>query len=228
MLNNAPSGGSASKLRDIRYVGVINGGYSLSSRNEAHSDSDAGKDRVSVFACRTISISTSKIAIVGPVQGLVGEGVHVKLEGFDIISGTIYQLIQGGIIVGFEVSEAEQLKIAKRIDWAKKRKFSALKDKRVHKRIMPPQPRTAITLANGNMVEGFIIDVSVSGIAISADLQLKVGDRLAVGKAIGVVVRMLDVGFAVNFEQQLDLNKMDEVFRWSLAALDKKDDQGTG
>jgi hypothetical protein len=48
----------------------------------------------------------------------------------------------------------------------------------------------------------FIIDMSVSGAAVSADVQPEVGTPLAVGACIGRVVRHLELGFAVKFIEE--------------------------
>ena len=203
----------AEQLHDIRYIGAIKGCYSLSSR-ELGSD-----DQVKVFACRTQSISTKRIVIDAPVRGEVGELVSAKFEEFDIISGMISQINPGGFIIDIMATEAECTKIAGKIDWVKKKKFRSFQDKRKHKRIMPPNPRSAITFADGSVIECFVVDVSQSGVAVSADNTPEIGARLAVGHAVGVVIRHLDVGFAVRFEKNLDLDHLDAVFAWSLSYL---------
>jgi len=207
----------ADQLHDIRYIGAICGCYSLSSR-EIVSD-----DQVKVFACRSQSISTKRIVVDAPVRGEVGELVCAKFEGFDIISGMISQLNPGGFVIDIMATKDECTKIAAKIDWVKKNKFRSFHDKRKHKRIMPPNPRTAITLSDGAVVECFVIDVSQSGVAVSADIFPEIGTRLAVGKAIGVVVRHLEVGFAIRFEETLDLDHLDAVFAWSLSYLNDGD-----
>jgi len=203
----------AEQLHDIRYIGAVKGCYSLSSR------SLEGDDQIKVFACRTQSISTKRIVVDAPVRGEVGELVCAKFEEFDIINGMISQINPGGFVIDVMATEDECTKIAAKIDWVKKRKFRSFQDKRKHKRVMPPNPRTAMTLADGSVIECFVIDVSQSGVAVSADVAPLVGARLAVGHAVGVVVRHLDVGFAVRFEKTLDLDNLDAVFAWSLNYL---------
>jgi hypothetical protein len=52
----------------------------------------------------------------------------------------------------------------------------------------------------------FVIDMSVSGAAVSADVQPEIGTPLAVGACIGRVVRLLPDGFAVKFVEQQSRN----------------------
>jgi hypothetical protein len=59
-------------------------------------------------------------------------------------------------------------------------------------------------LADGSMHGCFVIDMSVSGAAVSAEIYPKLGDVLAVGRIIGRVVRMFREGFAVRFIELQD------------------------
>src|SRR6266511_1028132 len=63
-------------------------------------------------------------------------------------------------------------------------------------------------LHDGTTMTCFVIDISVSGAAISADTVPEIATVLAVGKAIGRVVRHFAGGFAVKF---VDLHNRDSV-----------------
>jgi hypothetical protein len=66
-------------------------------------------------------------------------------------------------------------------------------------------------LADGTVHDCFIIDMSVSGVAVSAQLQPPIGMPLAIGACIGRVVRLLPDGFAVKFvetQNRPDLNRL--------------------
>ncbi len=200
----------AEKLHDIRFVGVVRGCYSLSDRLDENAACE------SVFACRTKSISTKRIEIDGPVRGEVGEAISLKLQEFEIIRGQVCAITDRGMVLEIDASEEERTQIAGTIDWIKKNKFRSVKDLRDHKRILLSEPRSAIVLEDGRIVECFVIDVSQSGAAVSANLCLETGTPLALGSAVGVVARKLEVGFAVEFLEPLDMSKLDEIFAWSL------------
>ena len=53
--------------------------------------------------------------------------------------------------------------------------------------------------ADGTVCGCFVIDMSVSGVAVSADIQPEIGMPLAVGACVGRVVRIFPEGFAVKF-----------------------------
>jgi hypothetical protein len=59
-------------------------------------------------------------------------------------------------------------------------------------------------LADGSVRGCFVIDMSASGAAVSADLTPQLGDVLAVGKIVGRVVRLFAEGFAVRFIELQD------------------------
>jgi hypothetical protein len=68
-----------------------------------------------------------------------------------------------------------------------------------------------LILGDGTTHGCFVIDMSVSGVAVSAQVQPPIGMPLAVGACIGRVVRLLPDGFAVKFVEQQkrhDLNRL--------------------
>jgi len=58
-------------------------------------------------------------------------------------------------------------------------------DQRTQSRFVPSDPCSTLLLADGTVRTCFLIDVSVSGAAVSADFVPEIGTVLAVGKAIG-------------------------------------------
>ena len=63
-----------------------------------------------------------------------------------------------------------------------------------------------LTLADGSVHPCFIIDVSPSGVAVSAEYEPPIGTPLAIGSCVGRVVRQFPSGFAIEFVQKLDRN----------------------
>jgi hypothetical protein len=182
---------------DVRFIGAIAGRYALSGRKRQ----GAGAD---VFACRLCSISTRMAVVVAPVIGKVGESVAAHFEEFGILHGKIKRQLTSGFAMDIAVDEAERDKLAAKIAWQKKYALNQLPDRREHKRTIPRDPRTVLTMGGGEQVSCFIIDLSQTGVAISADIQPELGTPLAVGRVVGRVVRYLDVGFAVHFLERQD------------------------
>lgn len=179
--------------RNVRYIGYIGGRYTLPSRGTGRSK------RPSVFACRTQSISPKMAVVLAPVVGSLGEKVTANFNDLGLVRGTITRFVDGGFALAVEASDEERSQLAARIDWFRRKRELSLPDQREHRRFLPRNPRSTLTLASGKNVTCFIINMSISGVAVSADLTPRLGAPLAVGRVVGRVVRQLEVGFAVRF-----------------------------
>ena len=65
-----------------------------------------------------------------------------------------------------------------------------------------------MTLADGSVYACFIIDVSMSGIAVSSEIQPPIATPLAVGACVGRVIRHLPNGFAVKFVKKQERDEL--------------------
>ena len=92
-------------------------------------------------------------------------------------------------------------------------------DARKQQRVVPEDPHTTLLLADGTALTCFAIDVSPSGVAVSADLDVEIGTRLAVGRTVGSVVRRFDEGFAVQFDQLQEPTRLEEVIKPTSALM---------
>jgi hypothetical protein len=197
----APAGIGKSKTEsdtDVRFVGSINGCYTLASRRE-----HAKRGDVTVFACRVLSISPTSVAVTAPVLGEPGEKLTSSLDGIGIIAGTIDRRIADGFVFDIDASDEERARLAAKIRWLKGHRTNREQDRREHPRFPPKEPRSLLKLADGRVLRCMLIDVSRSGAGVSADVPPVVGMNVTVGTVPGKVVRVLDVGFAVQFDVPL-------------------------
>jgi hypothetical protein len=183
----------AASAADVRFIGDLPGCYVLSSRESLNDD------RVKAFACRARSISPQKVVVQAPVRGEAGEPVALRFDDIGLIRGRVSRTTSDGFAVDLQASEAEQAALASRIDWLKRKWLQSLPDRRQSKRWLPRDPRSMLVLGGSKTLECFIINVSCSGVAVSADLLPQIGMPLAVGTLPGRVVRRLEYGFAVQF-----------------------------
>ncbi|HEY4169354.1 MAG TPA: hypothetical protein VGM96_21370 [Reyranella sp.] len=184
---------------DVRYVGPVNGCYTLSS----HKSPDGGGPEV--YACRTQSLSPSAIAVLAPVMGEVGEWLTARLDVVGILRGRIIRLNRDGFVFDVAADDAAQRRLAARIEWLKRRSVRLETDKREAKRFQPRDPRSTLVVARGSLERCFVIDLSATGAAISSKQHPAVGAAIVVGRLASHVVRHLDVGFAVSFDAQQDV-----------------------
>lgn len=196
-------GQNAGRASNVRFIGAVMGRYLLASRRNR-------ADSVQVFACRLQSISPQQMVASAPVPGHPGEEISASFEPFGLLRGKVERLIAGGFSVAIEARGEERARLARRIAWYKKNTFHGLSDKRAHKRVMPRDPRSQLVFADGTMVECLIIDMSLSGAAVSADVQPGIGTPLALGTVVCRVVRWLEVGFAVRFTVEQEAQTLEE------------------
>lgn len=181
-----------------RYIGDLLGCYTLSSREEG----DDG--RVKVFACRARSISAQRVVLNAPISGKVGERLAMRFDGLGILKATVARIVPDGFIADIDTTDVDVAALSSRIDWLKQKQLKALTDQREFKRWTPRQSKSTLVLAGNRKLDCLIIDVSVSGVAVSADVVVELGTPLAVGAILGRVVRKLEAGFAVQFVQTQD------------------------
>ncbi|MEA2929377.1 MAG: hypothetical protein QOG38_1805 [Hyphomicrobiales bacterium] len=183
------------------------GRYSLASRFDA-----TGARRE--FACRTSRISPFQMLVAAPVTGPEGERVIAHFGEFGKLDGLISDVVDGGFLVDLVISQGEREKLTNKLEWLDKRtRDPSVVDVRKQQRIVPKNPHTTLLFADETALTCFVIDVSPSGVAISADVEPDIGTRLAVGRTVGSVVRRFDEGFAVRFDQLQDPSQLELLVR---------------
>jgi hypothetical protein len=189
-----------------RAVNVIVGGsYTLPNWYDPQ-----GKLRT--FACRTTRVSPFRMMVEVPVVGKVGDRLTSYFRDFGRFDGRIGDTRVGGFLLELEMTGSMREKFASKLTWLEsKQKNPSIRDVRKDARIIPENPHSTLTLANNTSHTCFVIDMSVSGAAVSAQMQPPIGMPLAVGACIGRVVRLLPDGFAVKFvetQNRHDLNRL--------------------
>jgi len=75
---------------------------------------------------------------------------------------------------------------------------------------VPKQRQAVLTFENGPSLPARIIDLSRTGVALDADCIPAIGAVVRVGQLNGQVVRILDEGIAVHFDQPIPVQRFDE------------------
>src|SRR5436305_10970918 len=153
------------------------------------------------FACRTSRVSPSQMHISVPVLGPVGERVVTYFGDFGNLDGWINNITEGGFLLDLELPRQRREKFAAQLTWLKKhQQDAAIIDGRAQRRVVPKNPHSTLIFGDGTTLNCLVVDVSPSGVAVSADVEPKIGMRLAVGRCVGTVVRQFPEGFAVQFD----------------------------
>ncbi len=183
----------------------LGGRYSLASRYDM-----LGHRRE--FACRTSRVSPYQMFVAVPVLGPVGERVVSYFGDFGTLDGWISDLSEGGFLLNIELPRKKREKFAAQLTWLKKRQAdAAVIDARAQKRIVPQNPHTTLIFGDGTTLNCLVIDISPSGVAVSADIDPEIGTRLAVGRAVGHVIRKFAEGFAVEFDHLQKFENLESI-----------------
>ena len=184
---------------------AVNGTYTLDYWYDS-------RGKLRTFACRTTRISPSQMMVAVPVVGKVGDRIKPDFRDFGKLEGLISDTTEGGFLLELEMIKSAREEFASKLSWlVAKQKNRNISAKRKQPRFIPACPHSTLTFADGTIRGCFVIDMSVSGIAVSADVQPQVGTRLAVGACTGRVVRHLPKGFAVNFDEMQKRDDLDQL-----------------
>jgi hypothetical protein len=189
-----------------RAVNVIVGGsYTLPNWYDPQ-----GKLRT--FACRTTRVSPYRMVVEVPVVGKVGDRLTSYFRDFGKFEGSISETMKRSFMLELEMTRERREKLSDMLTWLeKKQQNPAMLELRKNARFVPPSPHSTLTLADSSVHSCFIIDCSVTGVAISTAVQPPVGMPLAVGSCVGRVVRLLPNGIAVKFVEQQTVRDLERL-----------------
>jgi hypothetical protein len=169
--------------------------------------------RLRTFACRATRVSPFRMMVEAPVVGKVGDSLTSYFQDFGHFEGKISDTTTRGLLLELEMSQSMRARLAEKLIWLEKKTKDpfSISDVRKNPRFVPKASKSTLTLADDTVHGYHIMDVSMSGVAVSAEIQPPTGTPLAIGACIGRVVRHFPNGFAINFvkEQSRDeLNRL--------------------
>ena len=149
--------------------------------------------------------------MAAPVSAKVGTAVVADIEQLGRLKGKIVGVFDLGFSMSIAATERERELLGVKIEWIERSKNFEITDNRAHSRFVPRDPLTLLTLADGSKIPCFVIDISPTGSAVSADIMPKLGTVLAVGKVVGRVVRHFPGGFAIHFVAEQDRQEVESL-----------------
>ena len=160
--------------------------------------------RIRTFDCRATRVSPFRMMVEAPVVGKVGDSFTSYFRDFGNLEGTISETTTRGLLLELEMKQSMRAKLADKLTWLEKKKKhpASVSDARKTPRFVPKASHSTLTLADGTIHGCFIVDASLSGVAVTAEVLPPIGTPLAVGACIGRVIRHLPDGFAVKFVKQ--------------------------
>ena len=165
--------------------------------------------KLRTLACRTTRVSPYRMIVEVPVVGRVGDRLTSHFDAFGAFEGSISDTMNGSFLVELEMTYDQRVRMSEQLTWLeKKQKDPSILEQRDTSRLVPKNPHTTLTLADGSVHGCFIIDMSPTGAAVSSELQPPLGMPLAIGACIGRVVRLFATGFAIRFVERQALDDL--------------------
>jgi hypothetical protein len=191
------------RRRESRIIVSVPGQYVFPNRLTARTD-------LQQFDCRVVNISSHAVTLVAATHGPAGELVVVYCDEFGTLKGSIVRLYDSGFTISIDATDEERALLGAKIEWYDKNKNHDVSDKRKHKRFVPKDPRSILICADGRLLGCSVIDMSISGAAVFADIYPAIGTPIAVGTVVGRVIRHRPDGFAVRFIEIQDAKLLEQ------------------
>src|ERR1700754_4603760 len=126
--------------------------------------------KLRTFACRTTRVSPFRMLVDVPVVGKIGDRLTSYFPDFGPLDASISETLQGSFLLELDMSNDMRAKLSSQLTWLEsKLRDRTIRDARKDARIVPASPHSTLTLADGSVHGCFVIDMSVSGVAVSAE-----------------------------------------------------------
>src|SRR5579872_1209023 len=187
------------RRRHQRVKIVLLGRYMLEDRHE--------------YSCQTIDISPGGVAIEAIVKGTIGERVVAYFSQIGRVEGAIARHFDKGFAIQMRLPVLKREKLADQLTWLVNRQALGLPEDRRHERIAPHFTRTTLKTTDGTEYPAKLLDISISGAAMTIDAAPPIGSPIVVGSTPAQVVRHFNGGLAVEFSRLLPADTFDESAR---------------
>lgn len=155
--------------------------------------------------CRTADISPGDIRIAAPILPGVGDRVVLYLDGFGRVSGHVARRCgEGEVAIIFDYSAHKREKMAEQLTAAANKDLFAdapLEDDVKSNERASNMAR--VEFEDGLVCQGEILDFSLAGVTVrTRRAPPLIGSWVRIGSIHGRVARLIEGGFAVDFEQR--------------------------
>jgi hypothetical protein len=162
------------------------------------------------YPCTTVDMSPGGVRLLTEVKGRLFEKVVAYLDHIGRVEGMIVRMTDDGFAMKLTVASAKRDRIADLLTWLVNREVIGMLEDRRHQRIVPRNDATLLHLPSGRIVPVRIIDISMSGVGVTADARPTIGNRVTIGHRPGKVVRHLPNGIAIEFLRLIPAESFDE------------------
>jgi len=152
--------------------------------------------------CRTEDISPGDVRIAATTLPIVGERVVIYLEGIGRVSGKVARTCgEGEVAVIFDFTAHKREKMAEQLTLLINRDLGI--DEPVRPTLRDGAQHIKIEFETGETYDGEVVDFSLAGITIKTKRPPPlIGVWVRVGTVYGRVARLIEGGFAIDFDQR--------------------------
>lgn len=154
-----------------------------------------------VLPCSIVRMSPQAITFEASITAAVGDWVIARFEHLGRFEGPILQVAKRTVSMRIVATQQDREKVAAKLAWFED---GSRAERRRFERFVPDEPHSMLSLATGQTLPCTVVDYSISGAAVLADVAPAKGTALKIAKVVGEVVRHFDGGFAVNFRTVQD------------------------
>jgi hypothetical protein len=184
------------RRRHQRVKVVLPGRYMLEDRLE--------------YPCQTLDISPGGVAFASSARPRVGERVIAYLNQIGRVEGTVARHFEQGFAIAMKLPFIKREKLADQLTWLVNRQALGMAEDRRHERIAPRFSHTTLKLPNGQEYLARLIDISISGAALTVAATPPIGSPVVIGETGAQVVRHFTGGIAVEFNRPFPAETFNE------------------
>ncbi|TPW31378.1 PilZ domain-containing protein [Pararhizobium mangrovi] len=151
------------------------------------------------FDCTVTEMSPGDVRFETEAKPVTGERIVAYLDHLGRVEGHVSEVAHDGFVLELNATDRKRDKLAAQLTWIANKHELSLPEDRRHERLSPRKAQCDIRLNDGREYPCRIIDLSLSGAAISLDVRPAVGAQVTLGTMRGRVVRHFEEGVAIEF-----------------------------
>ena len=151
--------------------------------------------------CRIADISPGGARVLSDAVPTPGTRMVVYIDGFGRFEGTVARTGRGGFGIQFQCTEHKRERVAEQLTLYVNSGTLAETALRRHSRTATNRS-ASFTRANGDVVNGKLLDFSLSGVSFATAVRPPIGEIVLTSQTAGRVARHHDTGIAIEFLSQ--------------------------
>ena len=149
-----------------------------------------------LFPCRIVKFSTQSITLDAPISGDIGVWVWTYFKTLGKFEGPVIRKLPRGLVVRIVATHDDRARLDAKIAW---HEDTSKLEQRRYQRCVPKEPSSTMWLRELGSLPCQVIDYSVAGAALLAEVTPEIGATIKLGSLTGRVVRHFNGGFALEF-----------------------------